>query len=363
MSTSTEMLKVALLGGTPQTSTMLISKLASEAAQEITLHPERNPSQVVAEKARTANMNSKQADRLTEETNKKLIQPILRSENKAAKNIKADKKKVREIIGGEDKRPESQYTTTSAGSLVDKSLGGTPRKASGMTKSASLMKLSSRNFGESSDYFDEPQTLENHSLIDDPWSHEMTKQAEMHEAHAGQMSETELGLAESYVEQGLEDMQGKLARLKEQHMSLCFDFTKIAQEVVSRGGQWLDVVHGTLQVKPDRESCELLKSAAQYLGNRQLIDDPEGWIEALDEYKKGFNGMQKKSGLAVPVDDSLISKSLQGRVRVINGDHQIVKKLRDIHCNERDQRSSVVAIKRLHKFRPKRGLVISRSSV
>lgn len=363
MNTSSEMLKVALLGGTPQTSQMLISKLASEAAQEITLHPERDPSQVVADKARTADMNSKQADRLTEETNKKLIQPILRSENKAAQNIKADKKKVRSIIGGETKRPESQYTTTSSGSLVDKDLNATPRRASGLTKSASLMQLSSRNFGAKGDYFDEPQTLENHSLIDDPWSHEMTKQAEMHEAHAEASSERELALAESYVDQGLEDMQGKLARLKEEHMGLCFEFTKIAEQVLNSGGQWLDVVHGTLQVKPDKESCDLLKSAANYLGNRHMIDDPQGWLDALDEYKNGFNGMQKKSGLAVPVSDSLISKSLSGRVRVINGDHQIVKKLRDIHCNERDQRSSIVAIKRLHKFRPKRGLVINRSVV
>lgn len=354
------MLKVALLGGNAQSSQMFISKLASECADEISLHPERDPSQVVAEKARTADMNEKQADRLTEETNKKLIQPILSSDNKAAQNVKADKVKVRDILSGENKRPESQYVTTSTGSLVDIDTNRPP-SASTMSKEASLLKLSAQNFGANSDYFQEPQTLQSHSLLDDPWSQELSKRA--HEAHASYVSEREVSEAEAYVEQGLTDMQDKLARLEDEHFKLSFEFAKIAEAVVQGGGSWLDVVHGTLQVKPDKESCDLLKSAANHLGRRLLIDNPEDWIEALDEYKKGFNPLQKNSALAVPVDDSLISKSLNGRVRVINGDHQIVKKLKQIDCNEKERRSSMVAIKRLDRWSPQIGLAIKASSI
>ena len=364
-----EMLKTALLGQEVQTNVGFIRKLANECAQEINLHPERDPSNIVADKALRAGFNSKQADRLTEETNKELIRPILSSENKAAQNIKADKVKVKSIIDGTDNRPPSEHTTTGPGSLVDKRLSSGSAiptdmiapQGSSLSKTAGMVKVARMMTSDMSDYYDEPQTMQNHPFFENPIVDELEKMA--HEAHA-KPSEREISRYESYVDQGLEEMQAKLARLQREHMSLSYDFVKIAESVINSGGKWEDIIHGTIQVKPDKESCELLKSAAQHLGRRLMIDNPKDWMDALDVFKEGLNpGMEKSSGISVPVNESLISKSLRGRVRVINGDHQMVKKLRDIKCNEKEQRTSIVSIKRLHDFGPSTGLMIRNSNI
>lgn len=330
-----EMLKQALYG--PKASgPHFVMKIAKCCAEEIALHPERDPSSVVAGKAVQTQLNKKQVSRLVEETNKMLVQPILKSDVKMQKNKVALKSKVQDMVQGAGKDgPVGQVSGQMKNDANGPDFKNKGQSERGFEKKArlALYGLYQEDDYGINDYTSPPQSV--------PYIEK--------EAYAKQEkpSMKELMKTAAYIAKGIKEKESELYVKQREMEYLASDFCKLASQCVNSDKDFTKLMNASLRQSPHQETLDMLKIAATYLNRRHKVSDASEWHEAIECLYNAPGSLEKISSLAVAVDPSLISKDLEGRVRFINGDHVILKKLKQIDENRQSQHESKMFISRL----------------
>jgi len=313
MASAQELFKEAVLGlGSSRTPGIRIKTMGEECANEIVSNPNRDGISVVSEKAREADLNKNQIARLIEVTNHAMMQPVLRSQSRGSARPVVNKNKVFSRMGFEEPQqvPEYKHNEFSGGTFDRDEAAQLPKTAS-MSKLA--MQVSSDDF---SDYHEEPV-----SLGDFP-REEFVPDADI-------SSDASMSKLAGYAAEKKENATAEREYLEMEYHAVAGGFAKVASQYVLLGTPLEDIVAASIQYKPEKSTISLLKMAANSCFKRGLFtgDELKTWVDSLDYIRDSNPSFAKMAGLGIPVSDSLISNDLRGRVRIMNGDSQIIRYL------------------------------------
>lgn len=318
MASAQELLKHAILGTSSRRSPgVRIKAMGEECANEILMNPSRDRVNIVVERARTAGLNRNQIARLVEVTNHAMMQPVLRSRHRAQSRPIVNKKEVYNRMGLDDKQPPPQYKHNefSSSNTYNQNQAAEPAR---MPKTAAINKLAHIMCGPGmEDYSQEPMSL---NYYNNPFKIQDEAPVE---------SKKELDKMASYAIEARENAEAEESFLDMQIRGYAQSFAKVASQYVLEGTPFEDVVAASIHHKPDKTTISMLKMAANSCAKRGLFVNSElgTWIDSLDYIKDSNPAFDKMAGIGVPVSDSYLAKDLKGRVRVLNGDSQIIRML------------------------------------
>ena len=319
MSFAKELFKQAIVSGRMQScSGTDVKSMGEECASAITHDANKDPVDIITNKALSSGLNRNQIERLVENTNHAMMRQVLNSE------VKTDK---RPIVSKNDvfKRLESSEKQTATGfeeGVKSKPIPmGTFDNKTETTKEASVLGKFAQRMSQSdmSDYMEEPVSFGMYPLDEYEPDPELDKPDMVKAARE-----------RGYASEAVEYFDGQIGLAEMDYEVIASNFAKVASQYVVEGTPFLDVIHGALIAKPEKSTVELLKMATIKCYNRGVFtnDEAESWLDALDVVKDSGNpAMDKAASLGLPVSESLINKSIDGRVRILNGDSHIIKML------------------------------------
>jgi len=310
---SHELFKTAILGIPSRSSSSVnLSTMAEEVAQEINLNPNRDPVDIICAKVQGGALNRNQTDRLVEMTNAKSMRSVLDSKNKAASTVVVKKPDVHARLKGtapdspglefpgKDKASDFRFNQNEAA------------KGPEMPKTASARDALFSS--DMIDYHSGPQSLPAEPM-------------EPYEPEPLVPSATRLKKTASYIDATREHFDGEDELFSWVYEGAASGFAKVASQYVLQGTSFEDVVSTSLKRRPYKSTVELLKMAAVKCRDRGLMHEEvcSDWVTALDAIS-GTN-LEKSAAVGIPVSESLISKDIRGRVRILNGDSHLIKHL------------------------------------
>ena len=321
------MFKMAIVGKTAGCSNTDIDMMGAECANDVESDVNKDTATTIANKAISAGLNSNYTDRLVEATNKALVQKSLRSDSKATNKSTAKKSEVRKIVASKNMKPESDYSTVKAVKVASvntqQSSPSVPiikrSQADDLEKFAGIMAD-----GNYEDYLIDPVSLGDEIQFNS-----------MPEDDMSFLNETVLPDNQGkYAAMARDVLEGEVGMLELQLDGARLAFCKTAKAYVDEGTNFLDVIQGALMAEQSDDTAVLLKEASVYMQNYGAMrgDEAEEWRRAIDNISgSGVLNLRKTAGgTSLPVSESMLSKSLDGRVRVLNGDSVIVKHINHI---------------------------------
>lgn len=375
-SSSSLQLKMAMIGETYLGSQDHIEQLAEQTVARIHRNPNVYAARVVAEKAREAELNPSQVNRLVEETNRSIVKNILLSEKKAQANLRVDKKEVKDIIEGFDKEPSSESLekdgpgaplSTEGGDLLKKSMAKQANFAMQDYEESPEVDPSAWGFSPEgySDEEDEEGAPEEENFLF-PLNAEDEQGPIRSNPHASgifPMDSGETSLAQmgwwnetpsydadkpremQWGSDGFMDAEDHMQIAKEGYVKKVREYMQLVKKAMLEGDRFHDLVSATLLVKGDQDSVDMLKEASSYLHHFNLLSDEErdNWQAILTKSRNDFppaisKEAMVKEGSGGPVSESLLNPDTKQYYKRINGSHVLVRKLREIHDCENEFR-------------------------
>ena len=312
MASAQELLKQAILGiSSSRSPGVQIKTMGEECASELAMNPQRDGVAIIVEKAKMADLNRNQIERLVEVANHEMIRPVLKSNCRSESKPIISKTDVFERMGisGNKNPPEYNHNSFSVGDKMNNPV---------ISKTAGMHKLASTVISQGlEDYLQDPVSLGDFKREEYQSSKKDTLSKKAHSRMA------------SYAAAKRDDASGELEYLDMVYRGAASEFGKIASQYVLTGTPMEDIIAVSLHHKPEKSTISLLKIAANTCYSRGIIDKNElvTFSESLDYIKNHNPYLEKSAKIGIPVSDSLIANDIKGRVRIINGDSHIIKML------------------------------------
>lgn len=360
-----QMWKLAMLGQDVSPGGKVhIRQLAEETSSKIVQNPNLCKDKVVADASMRHQLTPQHTSRLVEATNHALAKKTLNGKERikgyptvnkqeVAKLVKAD---GRMVAGASSPGNQDQlginHKQSREGKSADRKPALTGGSNSSMVKTAQARNGGWRSQDELAGSMMGSETMQAYlsplSGVGEVYHPLFDVEPETTQQKLAHTSKRDLRRAESYAHHGLKAAEDELSGLQQQHPFLVHDFVKTAEQHLVQGADnFNEFAKGCLMAMPSYSTAEMLKLAADRMHHIFKMSDTEH-----QEYIDAFNLLQEpedsmgKFATGVGVSESLVS-TLNGRVKLLNGDSLILKKLRAVGENENAQRLSMLKIKRL----------------